>query len=41
MPLDPGSFCGGLIEQMRKPAQRQRIALGSNPAITPSARSET
>src|SRR4029077_2487582 len=30
-PWNPNSFCGGLIEQMRKPAQRQRIALGSKP----------
>ena len=28
---EPVSFCGGLIEQLRKPAQRQRVALGPKP----------
>ena len=30
-PWNPNSFCGGLIEQVRKAAQRQRIPLGSKP----------
>ena len=30
-PRNPNSFCGGLIEQMRKTAQRQRIPLSSKP----------
>src|SRR5260370_41757620 len=30
-PWNPNSFGGGLVEQMRETAQRQRISLGSKP----------